>query len=58
MSSSIALKPYFGDKLETLELADAGHAVFFEKPEETNAALLEFVLKVKRYQEYTYKEYM
>ena len=40
------LKPHFGNSLEVVELDNAGHAFFFEKPEETNRALVVFVKKV------------
>ncbi|KAF5349835.1 hypothetical protein D9758_014013 [Tetrapyrgos nigripes] len=39
------LKPTFSD-VEEVVIKDAGHAFFYEKPQETNRALLEFVRKV------------
>lgn len=40
------LKPYFGDAMEVVEVDNAGHAFFFEQPQETNRLLLDFVKKV------------
>lgn len=39
------MKPYFKN-LEAVSFEDAGHAFFYQQPEETNRALLQFTRKV------------